>query len=185
MKKAAIYIAIGVVAVPLSIVSHELGHFFAYYLFGASGIKLRAFSVADEKESLGSIQLALAAIIGPLITYLTIALSAFFLKRKYAAFWMILALAAPIGRIVNFPYIFFRLAGYNPNPNFDEFNFSKSLGIEPLFISSLTACLIIAIFSYFLRAAWKEGGLKEILLIAAGLAAGLAIWSFGGELLLP
>src|SRR6476620_7467253 len=129
------YAVMGIIAVPLSIVTHELGHFVAYHLLGAENVRLHSASVSADKEMLSGVQIALANIIGPLITWATVVLAYFLTKRRYTAFWIILALAAPIGRIVNAIYAFFRSLGYQPKPNFDEFNFASNLGFEPLLIA--------------------------------------------------
>ncbi len=179
------YTALGILVVPLSIITHELGHYLTYYLFGASNIRLHSVSVSADKEMLSKIQIAVAAIVGPLITYLTIGLAIFLTRKKYSLFWVMLALAAPLGRIVNFAYVYFRLAGYTPNPNFDEFNFSKNLGIEPLFLSVLTVFLTLAALIYFLRIAWKKGGFAETGTIVFSLALGIVVWIFVGGIILP
>ncbi len=179
------YIGFGILAIPLSIVTHELGHYFAYLLFGASNVQLHAFSVSADKENIGNVQNAIAAITGPIITYATIILAYIFTRKNYSAFLTILALGGLIGRLVNFIYIYFRLAGYNPNPNFDEFNFSKNLGIEPLFVSIFTALLFLAIYTIFLKKAWKENGFQEVNLIILSLISGVIIWNFVGGLILP
>ncbi len=183
--KALKYIGIGVIAVPISIVTHELGHFVAYQIFGASNVQLHAFSVSADKESVGNFENALAAITGPIITYLTVILAYILTQKNYQPFWIIMALGGLIGRLVNFIYIYFRAAGYNPNPNFDEFNFSKFTGIEPLFASIITAILFLIIYAVFLKKAWQEDGFKEIGLITLSLICGVAFWNFVGGFILP
>lgn len=185
MNKIVKYLLLGIALVPLTIIAHEFGHFLVYHLFGADNVRLHAFSVSADKGQLAGWQIAIANISGPLITYLTIALAYFFTKKTYQAAWIIAALAAPLGRIVNFGYIYFRLAGYNPNPNFDEFNFSKNLGIEPLIMSVLTGILVIATFVIFFGKAWREGKFRETGLVVASLIVGVAVWSFGGGYILP
>jgi cellobiose-specific phosphotransferase system component IIC len=179
------YILIGILAVPVSIVTHEIGHFIAYQLFGASNVQLHAFSVSADKESVSNLQNAIAAITGPIITYLTVVFAYILTSKNYKSFWIILALGGLIGRIVNFIYIYFRTAGYNPNPNFDEFNFSKFTGIKPLFLSIITAILFLIIYAVLLKKAWKENGLKEIGLIVLSLICGVAVWNFVGGFILP
>lgn len=179
------YILIGIIVAPLSIVTHELGHYFVYQSFGAASVKLHVASVSANKESLTNLQIAFANLIGPIISYLTI-ISAYFITRKtYRPFWIMLAIAAPIGRLVNPIYVYFRALGYNPNPNFDEFNFSRNLGIEPLFLAVLTTVLIFAVFIYFFRKAWIEGKTGEIVLIIVSLAIGVFVWFSIGGIILP
>ncbi len=179
------YLLYGIFAVPLSIITHEMGHYIAYYLLGASEIQLHSVSVSANKQTLSNHQIAFANIVGPIITYLTVGVAIFLTRKIYHPFWIILALAAPLGRIVNFVYIYFRLAGYTPNPNFDEFNFSKNLGIEPLFLAVLTACLVAATFFFFLKAAYKENGFSEIAVIILSLITGIVVWTLVGGIILP
>lgn len=185
MSKTLKYLLLGILLVPLTIVTHELGHFFAYHFFGAGNVQLHSVSVSADKETLSNFQLATVNILGPLITYATIALAFFLTRKNYHPLWIIAALAAPIGRIVNFIYIYFRLAGYQPNPNFDEFNFSRNLGIEPLFLAVPTAILVIATFIIFIKKAWNEDKFREIGLIAASLIVGLVVWSLVGKFIFP
>jgi len=185
MSKLLKYLLLGIVAVPLSIISHELGHFLVYHLFGAGNIQMHSASVSAEKEALSSFQIAIANITGPLITYFTIGLAYFLTRKNYQPFWIILALAAPLGRIVNFAYIYFRLAGYTPKPNFDEFNFSQNLGIEPLILSILTAILVLITFIIFFKRAIREGKFFEVARIILSLIAGVAVWFTIGGFILP
>jgi mannose/fructose/N-acetylgalactosamine-specific phosphotransferase system component IID len=185
VSKALKYISIGILAVPISIVAHELGHFIVYQLFGASNVQLHAFSVSADKESVSNLQNALAAITGPIISYVIVILAHILTTKNYQPFWIILAIGGLIGRLVNFIYIYFRTAGYNPNPNFDEFNFSKFTGIEPLFLSIITAILFVMMYAIFLKKAWKENGFKEIGLIAISIISGVAVWNFVGGVILP
>ncbi len=179
------YTAFGIATVPLSIITHELGHFLAYFFFGAANIQLHSVSVSADKEALNNFQIAVVAITGPVITYFTIGIAAFLTGKTYRPFWVMLALAAPLGRIVNFIYIGFRLAGYNPNPNFDEFNFSKNLSIEPLLLSIVTCLLILATLIYFLKKTWRANGFIEVVSVIFGLAVGVAVWFSVGGLILP
>lgn len=179
------YISIALAVVPLSIVTHEFGHFVVYKAFGASSVVLHAFSVSAEKDALSSGQIALAAITGPIITYITIAVAIYITRKKYLPIWLIAGLAAPIGRIVNFIYVYFRVSGYDPNPNFDEFNFSRAIGVDPLGLAAITCVAVLAVFAYFLRAAWRAGRYSEIFSLIVSIAIGLAVWSSVGPLVLP
>lgn len=179
------YAVMGIIAVPLSIVTHELGHFLAYHLFGASNVQLHSVSVSADKEMLSSSQIAITSIVGPLISYLTIGLAFVLTRKKYIPFWITLALAAPIGRLVNGVYIYFRTLGYSPNPNFDEFNFSRSVNVDPLWLSIATMIIVLATFFVFFRKAWRNGRFAEISTIVVSLIAGLFVWNFVGGIILP
>ena len=179
------YAGIGIVVVPLSILTHEFGHFLAYHFFGASNIQLHSVSVSADKDTLSGFQLATVNIIGPVISYLTIGSAMFFTRKKYIPFWVILGLAAPFGRIVNAVYIYFRALGYRPNPNFDEFNFSQNLNVEPLFLSVVTTLIVLITFFIFLRKVWLEGRFKELAAVIFSFVCGLGVWATLGSLLLP
>ena len=185
VPKVLKYIAFGIIIVPLSIVTHELGHFLAYHLFGASNIHLHSVSVSADKEMLSSGQIAITSIVGPLISYLTIGLAFVLTRKKYIPFWIMLALAAPIGRVVNGVYIYFRTLGYSPNPNFDEFNFSRSVNVDPLWLSIVTMAIVLATFFIFFRKAWRNGRFAEISTIVLSLIAGLFVWNLVGGIILP
>lgn len=179
------YAAIGIAVVPLSIITHELGHFLFYHLFGAGNVQLNSVSVSADKDALSAFQKAVVNIVGPIISYLTIALAFFLTRKKYVPFWVILALAAPLGRIVNFVYLYFRALGYSPNPNFDEFNFSRNLNIEPLWLSILTSIIVLLTIFVFLRKSWKDGGFKELIAVILSLVGGVLVWMLIGGLILP
>jgi hypothetical protein len=171
------YLLIAIVVVPVTIVSHELGHFFSYLCFGGEDVRLLAFSVSAETKHLSPGQLAISSMAGPLISYVTILAAALMTVKHYSSFWVLLAIAAPIGRIVNGVYIYFRALGYQPNPNFDEYNFSRSIGIEPLIVCIPTMLIVVATFFWFGRLAWKEGGVGELLLVVFSVLFGLGVWS--------
>lgn len=179
------YAAIGLAVVPLSITTHELGHFLAYVFFGAGSVQLHSVSVSADKDALSDVQKAIVNIVGPLISYLTIALAFVATKRNYAPFWVILALAAPLGRIVNFVYLYFRASGYRPKPNFDEFNFSQNLDIEPLWLSILTVLLVLTALFVFFGKAWKNGGFRELIAVIFSLGSGIFVWMLIGSLIIP
>lgn len=179
------YAMLGIVVVPFSIVSHELGHYLAYLSFGAEDVILRSASVAADKTSLSCGQIAFAAAVGPLITYATILIAGIVVRYRYVSILILLGLAAPLGRIVNFVYVYLRLAGYQPNPNFDEFNFAKVVDFDPLFVAVPTVIAVLATMIYFARTAWKKGGLSEILSAIIGVVVGLLLWFQVGPLIFP
>lgn len=185
MWKLIKYIGFGILVIPLTIVTHEFGHFVAYKLFGASNVVLHSVSVSADKDALSASQIAFAAIVGPIISYLTIAAAIFLTNKRYVLFWIFVGLAAPIGRIVNFIYVYFRTLGYQPNPNFDEFNFARSLGIDPLGPAIFTCLIVLATLGIFLRKAWIAGGAREVVMLTLGLAVGLGLWSLVGPVVLP
>ncbi len=179
------YIALGIIIVPLSIVSHELGHFLAYHFFGADNVQLHSVSVSADKDALTSFQLAFVNIVGPIISYVTIGLALLFSRKKYIAFWVLLGLAAPIGRIVNGVYVYFRALGYSPNPNFDEYNFSRNTGFDPIALAVVTTLIALATMVIFLRKSWVEGRFPEFGFVIFSVASGLATWMTFGGILLP
>ncbi len=185
ITKALKYAGIGIVVVPLSIITHELGHFLAYYFFGAGNVQLHSVSVSADKDALSSFQLATVNIIGPMISYVTIGVALFFTRKKYIPFWVILGLAAPIGRIVNGVYVYFRALGYSPNPNFDEYNFSRNIGFDPLVLAVVTTFIALATMVIFLRKAWVEGRFAEFAFVVFSVVCGLATWMTFGSMLLP
>ncbi|MBX3295194.1 MAG: hypothetical protein KF762_05740 [Acidobacteria bacterium] len=176
---------IGIFVVPFSIVSHELGHYLAYIGFGVEGVVLRSASVSADRSALTSGQVAFATAIGPVITYVSLIAAGVLIKYKYLPFLVILGLAVPLGRIVNFVYIYLRAVGYQPNPNFDEFNFAKAIGIDPLFVAIPTAIAVVIALAYFGRVVWGKGKTLELTASILGVASGLVVWLFVGPMLLP
>lgn len=156
-----------------------------YHLFGAGNVQLHLVSVSADKDALSDFQKAIVNIVGPIISCLTIALAFFLTRKKYVPFWVILALAAPLGRIVNFVYRYFRALGYNPNPNFDEFNFSRNLNIEPLRLSILTAVIVLITLFVFLKKSWKDGGFTELIAVIVSFVGGVLVWTLIGGVILP
>jgi|GEM_PF-1867223 len=179
------YSILGIFTVPVSIVSHELGHYLAYISFGAEDVILRSVSVAADKPQLSTSQIAVATALGPLITYVTILVAGTLVRYRYTSILVLLGLAAPLGRIVNFVYVYLRFAGYQPNPNFDEFNFAKAMGFDPLFIAVPTVIAVLATLIYFGRTAAKKGGLPEISAAIIGVVVGLLVWFQVGPWIFP
>ena len=178
------YALLATLAVPVAIVSHEFGHFESYWFFRAEAVRLLAFSVSAETEHLSPMQLAVSSMVGPVISYVTIIIAALMTRKQYSPFWILLGMSAPIGRLVNGVYIYFRILGYQPNPNFDEYKFSRSLKIEPLIVSVPTMVFVIAVLFLFGRAAWKQGGCWELGQVVVSILIGLAVWSQLGPMLL-
>lgn len=185
ISKIGWYSIIGIVAVPFSIVSHELGHYLAYVGFGVEGVVLRSASVSADKSALTRGQIAFATAIGPVITYVSLIAAGVLLRYKYLPFLVMLGLAAPLGRVVNFVYVYLRAVGYQPNPNFDEFNFARAIGVDPLFVAVPTAIAILITLVYFGRVAWKKEGAAGLIASVLGVALGLAVWFVVGPILLP
>ena len=89
---------------------------------------------------------------------------------------MILGLVTTLRGLVNLPYLIARLRGFEPVPNFDEYNFNMNLGIEPILVSVLSVMIILFAIIYFSVLAFKQKKMLGIGLLWTSVISGLLFW---------
>ena len=179
------WIGMGLILVPLNAIFHELGHYAMYHIYDADNIVLHYASVSANTDNLSITQKAITAISGPLISYVFLILAIVFLTKHKSIAWMILGFVTTLRGLVNLPYLIANLKGYGPSPNFDEYNFSIYMDIDPIIVSGLTLTMILFAIIYFSILAFKQKRFIGIGLLWTSVVLGLIFWGTLGKFLLP
>lgn len=196
----------GMIAAPIGIVLHELGHYAVNVACGFPDTVLRYASVSwtgssefrrlwreGDVEAAAAIaepwQVALSSAAGPMISYLT-AIAFVLWVRRHGPGPLSLVLGsgfvAPLQGLAAIPVIAIDLFGGGFTGNQDEANFAAITGI-PASLAVLPgfACLLLGY--WFLVTAFPRGQrLRVVVPPLVGVALGIALWgSVLGPLVLP
>ena len=186
MKKEWLkWILLGILLVPLNAIFHELGHYAMYHIYGADNIVLHYASVSADSDNLSLTQKATTAISGPVISYVFLLLAIIFTRKNKSKTWMILGFVTTLRGLVNLPYLIARLRGYEPIPNFDEYNFSKYIGFDPVAVSIFTLIILVFATVCFSIIAYRQKRLIGILFLWTSSVIGLIFWGTTGKFFLP
>lgn len=180
-----IWILLGFVLVPLNAIAHELGHYLLYFLFDANNIVLHYASVSADSDNLSLTQKGIAAISGPIISYVFLLLAVLFTRNTNSKTWMILGSVTTLRGLVNLPYLIARVRGFNTTPNFDEYNFSNYFNIDPYITSLVTLIILVFAILYFTSKAYQQNKFFGILYLWSAVILGLVFWVSIGKLVLP
>ena len=196
----------GMIAAPVGIVLHELGHFAVNVACGFPDTVLRYASVswtgssefrrlwrAGDVEAAAAIaepwQVALSATAGPMVSYLT-AIGFVLWVRKYGPGPLSLVLGsgfvAPLQGGAAIPVIAMELFGGGFTGNQDEANFAAIAGIPPS-LAVLPGLICLVLGYWFLVTAFPRGQrLRSVGPPLLGVPLGIALWaSVLGPLVLP
>jgi len=189
-RRLLAWFAAAVVAVPLTILSHELGHFLAGRAFNHPRVVLHYASVSSDAAKAGypEWQLATVAAAGPLVSIVTVLLCCYLATRHRPRPLIIaLGLFAPVKFSVGLVFIYYWLTGVrNSTPNFDEFNVAKYAGMSPLIPSLIGAVVLVGGWFWLVRSIPGVERTRALAALIAGMVAGLALYAaFVGPLLLP
>ncbi len=180
LRRAAPWLASGTIAAPLTILTHELGHFLTGLAFKHPGLALHYGSVTSDAAKAGypAWQLAIVAAAGPLVTSATVVLCCY-LATRYRPHPLVVAtgLFAPLKFSVGLVYIYYWLSGVrNSSPNFDEFTVAKHAGISPFIPILIGVAILIGGWTWLIRRI--PTGTRSSALAGAivGAAVGLALY---------
>ena len=189
-RRAAEWFGSAVVAAPLTILTHELGHFLAGLAFNHPRVVLHYMAVSSDAAEAGypRWQLAVVAAAGPLVTVATVLLCCY-LAARYRPHPLIVAvgLFAPLKFSVGLVFIYYWLSGVrNSSPNFDEFNVAKHAGIPPLLPILIGVAVLVGGWFWLVRSIPKGERLLAVTSTIVGAVVGLALYGgLIGPRLLP
>ena len=189
-RRATEWFASAIVAAPLTILTHELGHFLAGLAFNHPRVVLHYGSVTSDAAKAGCPpwQLAIVAAAGPLVTFATVLLCCY-LAARYRPHPLIVAvgLFAPLKFSVGLVFIYYWLSGVrNSAPNFDEFNVAKQLGISPLIPIIIAVAVLVGGWFWLVRSISKGQRTLALATSIVGAVVGLALYGgLVGPRLLP
>ena len=175
-------------AVPLSVVLHELGHLAAYRVLGIPGVVLHFSHVSGAGPDHPGWALATAEGAGPLATLAIVAICAILAAtRGTGPATVALGLVAPFRVVVAAAWLSVHTVwGTGNSANFDELNLSRAMGWPAQPVILLELALVALALWWLTRALPPER--RRALLASIILGGGLGVaayWLALGPLLLP
>lgn len=202
-RLAATWIGAAVIAVPLGVLLHELGHFLAYWAFGFQGVALHYSSATHSVERtfwqlvyrgnidraaallpLWKVGLSTAAAI--VITYVvTIACCIFAARKSPHPLVIALGVFAPVRFLSGLPTVVAALSGKAVRASTDEAHLAALTGI-PLLLLNFTGLLVLLLaWIWMVRRIPKDHWWISLGSLVSGLALGIFVyfWLLGPRLL--
>lgn len=183
---------VAVLAAPVAIVLHEIGHFVVAEAFGFPDVVLHYTFVSDGAEEAGfpAWQRGVKAIAGPVVT-LVLVLGSVAVMRKIGPHPLAVAPAFAAGVravILGGAYLLVRILHPERayDGNFDELNAARHLDLSPDFVMGVSVIAILGTWIYVARHIPAPIRWKALAAITLGTIVGIATWvSFVGPMLLP
>jgi hypothetical protein len=203
-RLAATWIGSAVVAVPLGVLLHELGHFVAYWVFGFQGVALHFSSSTHTVEKtlwqliyrgdfaaaaslLPLWKVGLATTAGIVVTYVvTIACCVFAARKIPHPLVIALGIFAPVRFLSGIPTIAMVLAGKTVNAGTDEAHLAVLTGIPLLLLNVAGLLVMLLAWIWMVRRIPKDHKWVSLVSLVVGLALGIFLYfELLGPRLLP
>ena len=203
-RLAATWIGAAVVAVPLGVLLHELGHFLAYWAFGFQGVALHYASATHSVErtfwqlvETGRVAAAaallplwkvgLATTAGILLTYVvTIACCIFAATKNPHPLVIALGVFAPVRFLSGLPTMVATLTGKPVRAGTDEAHLAALTGIPLLLLNVMGLLVMLLAWIWLVRRIPKDHRWISLGSMVCGLALGIYFYFFlVGPRLLP
>jgi hypothetical protein len=202
-RLAATWIGAAVVAVPLGVLLHELGHFLAYWAFGFQGVALHYSSATHSVERtfwqlvytgrvgaaaalLPLWKVGLATTAGIVFTYVvTIACCIFAARKSPHPLVIALGVFAPVRFLSGLPTIAAALAGRPIRASTDEAHLAALTGIPVLLLNFTGLLVLVLAWIWLVRRIPKDHRWISFGSLVVGLALGIFVyfWLLGPRLL--
>jgi hypothetical protein len=202
-RLAAMWIGAAVVAVPLGVLLHELGHFVAYWAFGFQGVALHYSSATHSVERtfwqlvytgrvgaaaalLPLWKVGLATTAGIVFTYVvTIACCIFAARKSPHPLVIALGVFAPVRFLSGLPTIAAALAGRPIRASTDEAHLAALTGIPVLLLNFTGLLILVLAWIWLVRRIPKDHRWISFGSLVVGLALGIFVyfWLLGPRLL--
>jgi len=203
-RLAVTWIGASVIAVPLSVLLHELGHFLAYWIFGFQGVALHYASSTHTVEKTlwqliysGNLEAAaallplwkvgLATTAGILTSYVvTIGCCVFAARKSPHPLVIALGIFSPVRFLSGIPTIVWILQGKRITAGTDEAHLAVLTGIPLLLLNFAGLLVLVLAWIWLLRRIPKDHRWISVGSLVLGLAFGIFLY-FGvlGPRLLP
>jgi hypothetical protein len=203
-RLAATWMGAAVIAVPLAVLLHELGHFLAYWAFGFQGVALHYASATHSVEKTfwqliytGKVEAAAALLplwkvglgttSGILFTYvLTIACCIFAARKSPHPLVIALGIFAPVRFLSGIPTIVAVLSGRTVRAHTDEAHLAALTGIPLLLLNFAGLLVMVLAWVWLVRRIPTEHRWVSRGSLIVGLALGIYLYFFLlGPRLLP
>ena len=187
-----VWFGAALLAAPLAIVLHELGHFTLAKAFGFPNVSFHFSSVSDGADAAGYPlwQQGLKALAGPAVT-LALVLGFTAAARRYGPGPLTVGPAFAAGVrafILGGAYLLVRVLHPErvAQGNFDELNAARRLGLSADLVMAVSVLTIVAAWIYLVRLLPKAIRLRALGVTAAGTVVGVVLWvSVIGPIVLP
>lgn len=202
-RLAATWIGASVIAVPLGVLLHELGHFLAYWAFGFQGVALHYSSATHSVERTfwqlvyrGNIDAAasllppwkvgLATAAGILFTCAVTFACVFAARKSPHPLVIALGVFAPVRFLSGLPTIPVVLSGKPVRAGTDEAHLAALTGIPVLLLIVAGLLILLLAWIWLIRRIPKDHRWLSLGSLVAGLAIGIFVYfSLIGPRLLP
>jgi hypothetical protein len=203
-RLAATWFGAAIVAVPLGVLLHELGHFLAYWAFGFQGVALHYASSTHSVEKtfwqlvyrgnagaaaslLPLWKVGMATTAGILLTYLvTFACCVFAARKSPHPLVIALGIFAPVRFLSGLPTVVAALSGKPITTQTDEAHLAILTGIPVLVLSVVGLLVLLLAWIWLLRKIPKDHKWVSLVSLVSGLALGIFLYfSVLGPRLLP
>ena len=202
-RLAATWLGAAVIAVPLGVLLHELGHFLAYWAFGFQGVALHyASSTHTVERTLWQLvyrgdmaaaasllplwKVGLATTAGIVATYLvTIGCCVFAARKSPQPLVVALGMFAPVRFLSGIPTIVAALSGKAVRASTDEAHLAALTGIPLLLLNVAGLSVLVLAWIWMIRRVPKDHRWVSLVSLISGLALGvfLYFWLLGPRLL--
>lgn len=181
------WLLFAMLAAPLSIAVHELGHYFMAQWMGATDIVYHWAAVTfNEEQFLAPFRLGLIAITGPIVSYAITLLCWRLTRDRLIPFVAALGFFAPMRGLVGLGFIIQRgLGRLSPGLDFDELEAARNWGITPFITVLISLAVLIFGVQFFSRKVWREKGALAWVAMFAGSLIGLYLWTLIGPIIFP
>jgi hypothetical protein len=202
-RLVATWIGASVIAVPLAVLLHELGHFLAYWAFGFQGVALHYSSATHSVERtfwqlvysgrvgeaaalLPLWKVGLATTGGILATYVVTIACCVAARKNPHPLVIALGIFAPVRFLSGLPTIATALSGKPVRASTDEAHLAALTGI-PLLLLNFTGLLVLVLaWIWLVRRIPKDHRWTSRASLVSGLALGIFLYFFVlGPRLLP
>lgn len=176
------WLAATVIAVPFTILAHELGHFLTGIALGHPDVTLHFASVSSGATDAGAPawELGLVAAAGPLVS-LAMAGVCTWMAHRHRPYPLVVAagFVAPVKFVIGVVFLMSRLRGAEGgSPNFDEFNAAVHFGISPVWTSLAGALVLVAAWVLLIRS--LPPGRRGLPLVGLTVGTGAGIFLYAG-----
>ena len=177
-----------VLAAPLSIVLHEIGHAFTAFLVGYSRLYITYHSWGGTPPAVvTSLDRAWMCAGGPIASFLIVAVSYLFLRKMvYPNFSRILGLMASIQFTGALTYVLSSIIGVNASTVYDSARVAGHLNTSIFLTSTPGSIVIVSTWILFVGSIEKDYRGKYVWNVLIGALLGFLIWlTITGPILLP
>ncbi|MEM9854301.1 MAG: hypothetical protein AAF841_07580 [Pseudomonadota bacterium] len=184
MVQVLLWLAACVFMTILTILGHEVAHYFGALSSGAEGLKLHWADISFDEASLGSVGTAITWLAGPMFTHLLIL---WVLLSRTSNIWLLaLGLGASSRNLVLIPFTMkFLLQRDVSTFTNDEVTAAQALEISPLYFAVIAVLLGILGTVIFLMRAHRSVPFVLPISLFVGTILGIVIWGLVGPIILP